>query len=184
MKKNGFTILELLLAIVIMSMLTVMTVRILSSLRMSNRDNRRITDVKEIQSALELYYRDNSTYPPSLPAGQPLASSSVTYISNVPENPKPVNDGICPIDSFYDYSSDENGISYHLKFCLGARVSSVGAGINYAIPGDILTCVPDCYLSCKVSPNNGSDGCGSICANALDACPTGFTCQSNHCIVD
>lgn len=184
-KKNklGFTVLELLIAIVIMSILTAMTVKVLTSMRVVNRDNKRVTDIKEIQAALEMIYKDYGLYPTSITVGQPLAIDNKTYINLIPKNPQPRKDGSC-LDEEYLYNQDENGVSYHLKFCLGSKTGDLGSGVNYAIPGDILTCIPDCYLSCNANGSTGSDGCGAVCSNALSACPTGYTCLSNHCIAD
>lgn len=185
---SAFTILELLLAIVIMTVLTVMTVSVLTSMRISNRDGKRVTDIQAIQGALEEYYRDSGQYPSSLSAGQPVTYGSNTYMLKVPSNAQPSNDGGCTASTGYTYTADSNYTSYHINFCLGARSGDVGAGQNIAVPGNIITCVPDCYLSCNSNaegqnpPNTGSDGCGATCANAIATCPTNYHCINNHCI--
>ncbi|NCN25107.1 hypothetical protein COT94_00640 [Candidatus Falkowbacteria bacterium CG10_big_fil_rev_8_21_14_0_10_37_14] len=187
MKKTGFTILELLLAIVIMSILTALTVKTLSSLRMANRDGKRITDIRLIQGALESFYRDVGMYPTTITAGSPLSYSLTTYLPHVPFNPQPVDNG-CTATTTYTYSQDENGASYSLSFCLGNKTSDVGAGANTAVPGDIVTCLPNCFMSCNTGvyngvPNTGADGCGGVCTN-VQSCPTNYTCLDNHCLVD
>ncbi len=64
MKKNtGFTLIELLVVIAIISLLSTTVMASLNQARQKSRDAKRITDMKAIQTALEMYYNDNSGYP-------------------------------------------------------------------------------------------------------------------------
>ncbi|MEI6378828.1 MAG: type II secretion system protein [Candidatus Falkowbacteria bacterium] len=188
-KHSAFTILELVLVIAVMVMLTILIVSVTTSLRMANRDNKRVTDIKQIQSGLEMYYRDYGLYPTSLSVGSPIIGDGRTYLNTIPSNPVPNNDGTCANNANYAYTSDANRTSYHIDFCLGARTADVGPGNNDAVPGDIITCIPDCYMSCNygltgTTANNGSDGCGATCANAVSLCPTNYSCSYNHCMAN
>ncbi|MCF7820369.1 MAG: prepilin-type N-terminal cleavage/methylation domain-containing protein, partial [Candidatus Pacebacteria bacterium] len=63
MKKKGFTLIELLVVIAIIGLLSTMSVVALNSARQKSRDAKRVADIKQIQTALELYYNDNNGYP-------------------------------------------------------------------------------------------------------------------------
>ena len=64
MKKNtGFTLIELLVVIAIISLLSTTVMASLNQARQKSRDAKRITDMKAIQTALEMYYNENSGYP-------------------------------------------------------------------------------------------------------------------------
>ena len=84
---KAFTLIELLVVIAIIGILTALAVVSLQNSRRSARDAKRIADVKQIQIALELYYQDNNSYPPTLNPGESLASNSITYMEQIPYPP-------------------------------------------------------------------------------------------------
>lgn len=61
---SGFTLVELLVAISIIGFLASAAIYALNSARKEARDAQRLSDVKTIQKALEMYYDDNKAYPP------------------------------------------------------------------------------------------------------------------------
>ncbi len=61
--KKGFTLIELLVVIAIIGLLSTLAVVALGSARQKANDAKRLSDIKQIQTALELYYTDNNTYP-------------------------------------------------------------------------------------------------------------------------
>ena len=63
MNKKGFTLIELLVVIAIIGLLSTLAVVALGSARQKARDSKRLADLKQIQTALELYYTDLSAYP-------------------------------------------------------------------------------------------------------------------------
>ncbi len=63
MNKKGFTLIELLVVIAIIGLLSTLAVVALGSARVKARDSKRLSDLKQIQTALELYYTDQNTYP-------------------------------------------------------------------------------------------------------------------------
>ena len=65
MNKKGFTLIELLVVIAIIGLLSTLAVVALGSARQKARDSKRLSDLKQVQTALELYYTDNSSYPTS-----------------------------------------------------------------------------------------------------------------------
>ena len=58
-KKTGFTLVELLVVIAIIGILSTLAVVSLNGARSKARDARRLSDLKAVQSALELYRDDN-----------------------------------------------------------------------------------------------------------------------------
>lgn len=63
MNKKGFTLIELLVVIAIIGLLSTLAVVALGSAREKARDSKRLSDLKQVQTALELYYTDNNQYP-------------------------------------------------------------------------------------------------------------------------
>ena len=62
-KTKGFTLIELLVVIAIIGILSTLAVVALNSARSKARDAKRVADIKQVQTALELYYNDASSYP-------------------------------------------------------------------------------------------------------------------------
>jgi prepilin-type N-terminal cleavage/methylation domain-containing protein len=87
MKNRGFTLIELLVVIAIIGILSSVVLASLNSARQKGRDARRISDVKQIRTAMDLYYDSAQSYPLSIGT----ASSSVLitggYISTIPVDP-------------------------------------------------------------------------------------------------
>jgi len=66
MKNNrGFTLIELLVVIAIIGILASVILASLDSARTKAQDAQRISDVKSLKTALEMYYQDNGGYPTS-----------------------------------------------------------------------------------------------------------------------
>ena len=61
--KKGFTLVELLVVIAIIGLLSTLAVVSLGSARSKARDARRISDIRQLQTALELHFSENSSYP-------------------------------------------------------------------------------------------------------------------------
>ncbi len=135
-QKLGYTIIELLVVIGVIAVLSSIVVVSFNSSRIKSRDTKRVVDIKNIQTALELYYYRNKSYPNAITPGQAFAENGVTYMSSIPLNPSPRNDGNCP-NSDYAYTALNSNQSYTINFCLKQSTGSVGAGINIASPGAI-----------------------------------------------
>jgi len=141
-KQQGFTLIELLVVIAIIGLLSTLAVVALNNARMKSRDAKRISDIKQIQTALELYYNDANAYPADamVAPNTTIASVGVTYMSAVPYNPAPVNDGTCTaagLGGTYTYAMGTNGTTYTLVYCLGGAAGGVTAGAHTAYPGGI-----------------------------------------------
>nr|MCU0680131.1 prepilin-type N-terminal cleavage/methylation domain-containing protein [Planctomycetota bacterium] len=61
----AFTLIELLVVIAIIAIIATLSVLALQSAREKARDAKRIADIKQLRTALELYYNDANGYPPS-----------------------------------------------------------------------------------------------------------------------
>jgi len=134
-KQKGFTLIELLVVIAIIGLLSTLAVVALNNARMKSRDAKRVSDIKQIQTALELYYNDASAYPTAL--GTSIAYGTVTYMGTVPTNPAPTTDGSCTTPTGYTYTQLSGGTSYTLQYCLGGITGGVGAGTHLATPSGI-----------------------------------------------
>jgi prepilin-type N-terminal cleavage/methylation domain-containing protein len=150
LKKEGFTLVELLVVIAIIGLLSTLSVIALGNARQKARDAKRVADMKQVQTALELYFSDNNTYPSAVTFGTgTIATSSVTYMGKVPSNPDPKGDGTgatkCPANDYHYYRDTPS--TYHIWFCLGGTTGGVGAGTNCATPAGLsdgtgTACVP------------------------------------------
>lgn len=136
-KQQGFTLIELLVVIAIIGLLSTLAVVALNNARQKSRDAKRVSDIKQVQTALELYYNDANSYPTTLTFSTgTVAYDSTTYMSVLPSNPSPQNDGDCP-EGEYAFTQDDSGASYHIVYCLGGATGGVTAGTHNATPAGI-----------------------------------------------
>ena len=122
--KRGFTLIELLVVIAIIGILSSVVLASLNTARTKSRDARRISDIKQLQLALELYYDSEGAYPIASTAAVG-ASTTLTadlvggkFIASIPDDP---NSG-----AQYQYISDANGSN----FCVGAILEGTANTLN------------------------------------------------------
>lgn len=88
---TGFTLIELLVVIAIIGILSSVVLASLNTARQKGRDTRRISDIKQLQLALELYYDVNGGYPTAAKFYGPSTDTSslvgAGYISVIPADP-------------------------------------------------------------------------------------------------
>jgi len=143
MKKKAFTLIELLVVVAIIGLLAAMAVIALGNARAKARDARRVADIRQIQTALELYYLDKNVYPDlgnGSICGKTIQSDVATYMAAAPCNPTPVNDGNCPSTgnaTTYYYTLREDGKSYTIEYCLGSATGGLAAGVHTSTPAGL-----------------------------------------------
>ncbi|MFC1663734.1 type II secretion system protein [Patescibacteria group bacterium] len=82
-KRGAFTLIELLVVIAIIGILASIVLVSLSGARAKARDVRRMSDIRQISTAMEMDYSDNEAYTQS--AAMPTAIGS--YLDSVPLDP-------------------------------------------------------------------------------------------------
>lgn len=113
-KKRGFTLIELLVVIAIIGILSAVVLASLNSARQKSRDAKRISDLKQLQLALELYYGDNnSVYPATLSVGVGTTFLAPAYIPVIPVGP-----GASETYVYAALGSGASCTSYHLMATL------------------------------------------------------------------
>jgi prepilin-type N-terminal cleavage/methylation domain-containing protein len=157
--RKGFTLIELLVVIAIIGILSTLAVVALQNARLKSRDAKRVSDIKQIQTAMELYFAESNSYPGNAVPGvaDTLGSSGqaclistgftttalclgTVYMGQVPAN-------ITPNGAAYAYlaspatcvgTSANSCSDYGLTFTLEGQTGSLAAG-NYKATKDGIT---------------------------------------------
>jgi len=141
--KKAFTLIELLVVIAIIGILATISVIALQNARAKSRDAKRAGDIKQVQTALELFFNDNNRYPTATEweSGQIYSTSSSgtsTYMQVIPSSPTP-NDGSCTTNqNSIRYSPTSDGSSYSISLCLGNTTGTLTPGPKCLTPGGII----------------------------------------------
>ncbi|MFA6551231.1 MAG: prepilin-type N-terminal cleavage/methylation domain-containing protein [Patescibacteria group bacterium] len=138
----GFTLIELLIVIFIMALLLSLTAVSLNSARAKARDINRLSDVRQVQSALELYFFNKSAYP--IADNITLGGESYKVFCDTIAGFQGTEEGCAavyfkqlpvaltpPTDSAYIYNSLD-GKSYTITFTLEKETGSLSAGAHTA----------------------------------------------------
>ena len=142
MNKKGFTLIELLVVIAIIGLLSTLAVVALGSAREKARDSKRLADLKQVQTALELHYTDQGAYPISATAGV-LGSTNFACLNGedgftTTGCTEPYM-GLVPVDpgsNSYSYTSAD-GSTYSIAATLEGDVAGLDAGAITASPSGI-----------------------------------------------
>lgn len=143
--KKGFTLIELLVVIAIIGLLSTLAVVALNNARIKSRDARRVSDIKQVQTGLELFLNDRSVYPTTPPVnGCPVGSGNiaglcisfgsdmladpcvgVSYMATMPTDPLTTQR--------YCYTRDTT-TSYSLEYTLEGATAGMPLGPHTATP--------------------------------------------------
>ncbi|HYF98157.1 MAG TPA: hypothetical protein VD770_04180 [Coxiellaceae bacterium] len=95
------------------------------SYQSSVRDAKRVAEIKQLMTALEIYYYDYGYYPESL-------TSLSLYLTTIPTAPVPADGGCSESQNNYVYQKLHGGAEYSLTFCLGSASGGYSAGFRTA----------------------------------------------------
>jgi general secretion pathway protein G len=158
--QKGFTLIELLVVIAIIGLLSTLAVVALNSARQKSRDSKRVADIKQVQTALELFYADQNGYPvasgvvlgDATDATEVLCTSGfedaatgcgsgTTYMGLVPSAPTPEDGSCVTAENEYTYTATDTGsgvaATYSLTLCTGGQVGDLAGGTLTASPNGI-----------------------------------------------
>ncbi len=141
--KKAFTLIELLVVIAIIGILATISIVSLTNARAKSRDAKRAGDMKQVQTALELFFNDKGRYPSASEwdTNQIFSTSTgatSTYMQIIPSAPTPA-DGRCTSDqNSISYIPTSDGASYSISFCLGGNTGTLASGPKCLTPGGVL----------------------------------------------
>ena len=129
--KNGFTLIELVVVMAIVATLTAMATFNFNQARIRARDVQRKSELRQIQSALELFKNDQ--YPQRFPNGAEDLDILVTaYMAQLPVDPRVKALAGSWLD--YDYTQVDN-LHYTLTACLENLADPDGGANCVGLPG-------------------------------------------------
>ncbi len=170
----AFTLVELLVVIAIIGILSTLSVVAFNNVRAKARDSRRLSDVRQIGMALEMYYNDKGVYPaPPTPTGTPITGlclsnlgisstcGAIPYLQKIPSDPLS--------NIHYTYSYLNSGESYRLGFNLEQGSSDWPAGTLAMGPNGISQDLLAANGIDWRDPNNWKNSLGSgLCGVTYD----------------
>lgn len=132
--EHGFTLVELLIVITIIGILAAILLANFVGVRQRARDAQRKSDLRQVQSALELYRSDNGTYPAGIyttacPTSGPFPTGAIggsTYMQKVPCDMSPNGSATAPYGGAnngpgnytYSYGLSGTNNTYYINACL------------------------------------------------------------------
>lgn len=157
--KSAFTLIELLVVISIIAILIAVATVSYTNAQEKGRDNKRKSDLKAIQTTLEIYFQQNGKYPESRldsagHGGRPACSAitdgfkwgdiftcnSNTYMSPLPKDPA-IKDSNTPAKDYY-YARPSTG-----TYILSASLENINDKDNKNNIQTTTTCTPDGFAS-------------------------------------
>lgn len=146
-KPLGFTLIELLVVISIISLLSSVIIASLNSVRSKARDSKRIQDLTNIQTALELYYNTYGGYPASRQVSFGVDSDSCV---NVVEGPGSLGNPYLLGDAYW-WCSDVTSLAWET----GTPVVGISNGEWIPGLGEFMKNMPHAPNPRHVLDNNG-----------------------------
>jgi type II secretion system protein G len=143
---KGFTLIELLVVVAIIGILSSVVLASLNTARAKGRDAKRLTEIHQLQNALELYYNDNGHYPDTCIGSSYLAIPSIgwstllssSYIGSMPIDP---SNAVGQYGYYYCANYKPNGNcgytstpGINSNYILGTRLENTSAS-SHSCPG-------------------------------------------------
>ncbi len=135
-ENKGFTLVELLVVVSLIGILATLVLANLNSARERARDAQRKSDLRNIQTALRLYYNDLGEYPASSGTdivacdgtcvwGNIWQNNSITYMGTLPPDPLStqayrytyVDDDNYILEACLENKSDDKGVATAAAWC-------------------------------------------------------------------
>ena len=143
--QKGFTLIELLVVIAIIGLLASVVLLALNSARQKSRDAKRLADIRQLSTALELFYNTNSGYPTGTAALATMTAAAPTglvptYIGQAPSAPSPFDGNCATTNNAYLYNAASGATfatTYTIQFCLGADTGGYSSGVRTLTPAGI-----------------------------------------------
>ncbi|TSC56728.1 MAG: hypothetical protein G01um101418_612 [Parcubacteria group bacterium Gr01-1014_18] len=156
--QKGFTLVELLVVVSIIGLLSTLAIVALGSARVKARDAKRVSDIRQLQTAVELFYSDKNGYPLVAAGGLVLGAGAGSvlsedgfvaaadpalksvYMGKVPKNPLPGGKDY----KYTGLKADRTEcavlgecVAYKLEFKLETNSTGLDAGDRVATPEGI-----------------------------------------------
>lgn len=144
--QKGFTLIELLVVIAIIGLLSSVILVGMNNARTKSRDARRLTDMQQVRSAMDLYFSHGAGYPATAVwVGGNISCSDTTIMPTVPRDPLNIGTNV------YTYNVLGVGYTgcggtvypfYYLTIVTEAATSLGAAGTYYISPKGASTTIP------------------------------------------
>lgn len=135
--KRGFTLIEILISIAIIAILTAIGIVSYTSISKRSRDAKRMGDVEQIRSALEMYRSDNGKYPAVNVSGFGVVTNLNTdligggYMPSIPSDPQ----------TTYPYkivATNNDITSGYYGYCFEAHLETIATGNTTSNCGAVM----------------------------------------------
>ena len=164
--KNGFTLVEMVLVTVIIGIVAGIVINIIDIPRVQarSRDSKRISDMKRIQTALELYFGENRVYPIQISFGfaQTVLAGSIvpSYMDQIPLDP--LNNKTAKSTTMRCRNNSPTHGYYYITNGTGTKYV-ISAITELAIPSENINnrCnnVPNCTSGINCGSSSGNNYC-------------------------
>jgi prepilin-type N-terminal cleavage/methylation domain-containing protein len=163
-RSRGFTLIELLIVIAIIAILSGIMITNFSSSRARSRDGKRVSDISQIQLALEQYFDRCQQYPSALtnPTAGITSStcpSGVTLANFISQIPTP------PSAATYDYATFAPGAPNNLTitdYVLHTRFETRVAALDDSLRSGSSPTTPAWFTNLVTKPFNCYDPAASV----------------------
>lgn len=135
---QGFTLIELLVVIAIIGILSSVILASLNTARTKGADAARMADVHSLETAMELYFSDNNSYPQAGASGTGNSLSALTAFL-VPKY-IPVIPAILIADSDQYVWGPSNAYGLYIYTAVGGTYCRTGANVNAGWWAPVSTC--------------------------------------------